>query len=163
MWIWPSRVQIPLVTPVFFLRSIREWKWRSRDVQGPRANDQGSTNHQYPSTREAPSHKQGVDRLWQTNLTVSPSSQITLREQIAVAHERLNTFGNDVVTIVSFRQVGSQFVSTPSDYHGDLLPVRFGDGQDRGVNLGIVQSHKTGERVKYDCVKIKAVMVCERG
>src|SRR5207245_9714875 len=72
---------------------------------------------------------------------------VALRHQTAIAHKSLNTPGNRMITGVSLWQITAESVGSLGNYHRNLPPGRFNDGQDRSVNFGVGHGDRKSTRL----------------
>ena len=72
-------------------------------------------------------------------LAVTPFLDIALRQQAATSDENLDTFGDSIVSIVTFRQFAAHFVRSFENHKCDFPPRCFSNGKNDFINLEVAQ------------------------
>jgi hypothetical protein len=77
--------------------------------------------------------------IWLSYLAVTPFLDIALRQQAATSDENLDTFGDSIVSIVTFRQFAAHFVRSFENHKCDFPPRCFSNGKNDFINLEVAQ------------------------
>jgi hypothetical protein len=82
---------------------------------------------------------EGIVLIWLSYLAVPPFLDIALRQQSATSDENLDTLGDSIVSIITFRQVTAHFVRSSENHKCNFPPRCFSNGENDFINLEVAQ------------------------
>src|SRR5947209_3103609 len=95
------------------------------------------------------------------NFAESPFLDLSLRHQTTVTDKSLNALGNEVIPLVSLRQIVAHSVCNPTNHHCNLSPTAFGGRKHQENSLiNRVVIHKRFSQLESSagtCVKNNSV------
>src|SRR5271157_745846 len=81
----------------------------------------------------------GIVLIWLSNLAVPPFLDIALRQQAATSDKKLDTFGDKIVSSITFRQVAAHCVCDFDNHKCNFPPRCFSNGENNFINLEVAQ------------------------